>query len=400
MDNLLGLLGEQGDPSLPLALAALLNEADPEGSADFARFAAAFRSEVQRALEAEGQTATELSGDEVHDNLVGSVLPRLLDAGLIAPPGSDGWQFVRASGSWWDNARDARDETRTALLAAARLRGERRRGQSMTRRAPPVAGGSVLEGRNLSKSFKRRRVVDQVPDGYTLYAGGGGFWTTTLLRKMPYDVVKDFTPISLIVREVLVVTVNPSVPAKSIKELIALAKARPGVLNYGSSGIGNATHLSAELFKSMAGVNIVHAPYKGVSAALTSLINGEIQLLITDMGNVAPHIKSGKVRALAITTAETSALAPGLPTVSASGLPGYESLSITGIFALAGTPEPIVRRLNQEMVRFVRTSDAKERFLAYSQVAVGSSPEEFAATVKSEIAKLGKVIKDAAIKAE
>jgi len=217
---------------------------------------------------------------------------------------------------------------------------------------------------------------------------------------MPYDVVKDFAPISLIVREVLVVTVNPSVPARSIKELIAVAKARPGQLNYGSSGIGNATHLSAELFNSMGGVNIVHVPYKGTSAAIAALISGEIQLIITDMGNVAPLIKSGKVRALAITTAEASALAPGLPTVAASGLPGYESLSITGIFALAGTPGLVIRRLNQEMVRFVRTAEAKEKFLAYSQEAVGSSPEEFSNIVKSEIAKLGKVIKDAGITAE
>ena len=162
MSNLLGHLGEQGDPSLPLALAALLVEADEEGKAEFTRFAASFRSEVQRALEAEGQTARELSGDEVHDNLISSVLPRLVDAGLIAPAGPDAWQLIRATGPWWDNARDARAETRTALLDAARLRAESRRAQAMGRRAPPVAGGSVLEGRNLSKSFKRRRVVDQV----------------------------------------------------------------------------------------------------------------------------------------------------------------------------------------------------------------------------------------------
>ncbi len=162
MNNLLGHLGEQGDPSLPLALAALLVEADEEGTAEFTRFAASFRSEVQRALEAEGQTARELSGDEVHDNLVSSVLPRLLDAGLIAPPGPEGWQLIRATGAWWDNARDARDDTRNALLDAARLRAESRRAQAMGRRAPPLPGGSVLEGRDLSKSFKRRRVVDQV----------------------------------------------------------------------------------------------------------------------------------------------------------------------------------------------------------------------------------------------
>jgi len=162
MTNLLGALGEQGDPSLPLALAALLSEADADGRADFGRFAAAFRGEVLRALEAEGQTTRELSGDEVHENLVSSVLPRLLDAGLIAPPGTDGWQWIQPAGAWWDNARGSREETRAALLDAARLRAERRRGQAVTRRAGPLPGGSVLEGRDLSKSFKRRRVVDEV----------------------------------------------------------------------------------------------------------------------------------------------------------------------------------------------------------------------------------------------
>ncbi len=162
MSNLMGSLGEQSDPSLPLALAALLGEADADGQAEFTRFAAAFRSEVLRALEAEGQVARELSGDEVHDNLLSSVLPRLQDAGLIVPPGPEGWQVVAATGEWWDSARDAREETRTALLEAARARAESRRAQARARHAPSVVDGSVLEGSNLSKSFKRRRVVDQV----------------------------------------------------------------------------------------------------------------------------------------------------------------------------------------------------------------------------------------------
>ena len=179
-----------------------------------------------------------------------------------------------------------------------------------------------------------------------------------------------------------------------------MAKARPGELNYASGATGGSTHLAAELFKSMAGVNIVHVPYKGSAPAITALISGEVQLTITDVGLVAPHVKSGKLRALAVTSAEPSALVPGLPTVAASGLPGYEAVGMTGILAPAKTPAAIINRLNQEIVRVLNMPEVKEQFFNAGVEVVGSSPEQFAATIKSEIAKLGKVIKDAGIKVD
>ena len=215
---------------------------------------------------------------------------------------------------------------------------------------------------------------------------------------MPYDVVRDFSPISLLSRDTYIVVVHSSMPVKSIKELIALAKARPGELNFGSSAIGGPAHIASELFKSMAGVNIVHVPYKGGAAQLTALIGGEIHLSISDAGAVGPHVKSGKLRALAVTSAEPSALVPELPTVAVAGLPGYEAAAMTVMFAPGKTPGAIINRLNQEIVRFLRTTEARERFLKAGTEVVGSTPEEFAATIKSEIAKSSKVIADAGIK--
>jgi tripartite-type tricarboxylate transporter receptor subunit TctC len=230
---------------------------------------------------------------------------------------------------------------------------------------------------------------------------GGSVWTFQLLQKAPYDVLRDFSPVSLLVREVFVVAVHPSMPVKSVKELIALAKARPGELNYSSVGVGGSAHLATELFKSMAGgINVVHVPYKGNAGAITALISGEVQMLITDGGLLAPHIKAGKARAVAVTSAEPSALAPGLPTVSASGVPGYEAVSMTGVFVPAKTSAAIINRLNQEFVRFLSRPEVKEQFLGRGAEVVASSPEQFAAAVKSDLSNLGKAIKTAGIKAE
>ena len=236
-------------------------------------------------------------------------------------------------------------------------------------------------------------------DGYTLLVAGGSLWITPLLQKTPWD-VRDFLPLSQVSREINIVAVHPSVPVKSIKELIVLAKARPGELNYSSAAIGSSQQLGAELFKSMAGVNIVGISYKSSSAVITALISGEVQLTINDAGLLAPHVKSGKLRALAATSAEPSPMAPGLPTVAASGLPGYELVSMTGILAPAKTPGAVITRLNQEIVRVLNRADVKERFLSIGQEIVGSTPEQFAATIKSDIAKIGKVIKDAGIKVD
>ena len=238
------------------------------------------------------------------------------------------------------------------------------------------------------------------PDGYNLTVAGSAFWILQLLRKMPYDAVADFAPVSLISREVNILAVNPSVPATSVKELIALAKAKPGQLNYGSSTPAGPAHLAAELFKSMAGVNIVNVPYKITPMVITALIGGEVHLTIMDAGLVAPHVKTGKLRALAVTSAEPSALTPGLPTVAASGLPGYEVVGLTGIWAPAKTPAAIINRLNQEIVRVLNRADVKERFLNAGSEVVGGSPQEFTAMIKSDIARMSKVIKDAGIKVD
>src|SRR5262249_16237151 len=172
----------------------------------------------------------------------------------------------------------------------------------------------------------------------------------------------------------------------------------PGELNYGSGFGAGPSFLSTELLKSMAGLNIVRVAYKGNSASVTGLVSGEVQVLILDAGLLAPHAKSGKLRALAVTSATPSALAPGLPTVAASGVPGYETVGAGFLFSPAKTPAVIINRLNQEIVRFLNTSDAKDKFLSNGAEVVGSSPEQCAATIKSEIAKWGKVIKDAGIK--
>jgi tripartite-type tricarboxylate transporter receptor subunit TctC len=239
------------------------------------------------------------------------------------------------------------------------------------------------------------------PDGYTLTVAGGAFWILPLLlRKAPYDVVRDFSPISLLVREVNVVVVVPSLPVNSITELIALAKKKPGALNYASTGVGGTDNLATELFKSMAGVNIVHVPYKGTAPGIAGLLGGEVQMAITDSGNVAAHVKSGRLKALAVTTAEPSTLVPGLPTVAASGLPGYEMVGMTSIFAPAKTPVAIIKRLNQEIVRVLNLPSVRERFFNSGVEVVGSSPEQLAATVDSEIAKDGKIIRDAGIKVD
>ena len=236
-------------------------------------------------------------------------------------------------------------------------------------------------------------------DGYTLLVAGGSLWITPLLQKMPYD-IRDFQAISQISREINIVAVHPSVPVKSIKELIALAKARPGELNYSSAAIGSSQRLGAELFKSMAGVNIVGVSYKSSAAVITALISGEVQLTINDAGLLAPHVKSGKLRALAATSAEPSPLAPGLPTVAASGVPGYELVSTTGILAPAKTPGAVITRLNQEIVRVLNRADVKERFLSIGQQVVGGTPEQFAAIIKGDTTKWSKVIKDAGIKVD
>ena len=244
-------------------------------------------------------------------------------------------------------------------------------------------------------------VTKAPPDGYTLLFLGNTVWLQPLMRdKMSYDAVRDLVPITCAAAAPAILAAHPSLPAKSVKELIALAKARPGAINYSTSGVGSANHLAAELFKSMTGVKIVHVPYKGAAPATTALISGEVQLTVGNVGPVAPHIKAGRLKALAITSAQPSALMPGVPTIAASGVPGFESVVWAVAFAPARTPEVVINRLNQEIVRVLNQPETKKQLLDYGTEVVASSQAEIAAKMKSEIVTMGKVIKDAGIREE
>jgi tripartite-type tricarboxylate transporter receptor subunit TctC len=238
-------------------------------------------------------------------------------------------------------------------------------------------------------------------DGYNLSVQGGAFWVGPLLRKVAYDPIKDFSPISLLVREVNVLAVHPELPIQSVKDLIAHARANPGKLNYSSPGVGSTTHLASEMLKSMVGLNIVHVPYQGNQKAITALMSGEVQMAIFDAGLILPQVKAGRLRALAVTSLEPSALAPGLPTVASSGLAGYESIGLTGILAVGDKiPKAIITRLNQEVVRYLNRPEVKEQLLKNGVEMVGSSPEQFADAMKSDMTKMSKLIKDIGLKVE
>lgn len=243
-------------------------------------------------------------------------------------------------------------------------------------------------------------VAKASPDGYTLLVTSAILWIGPLMQKSPYDPVRDFAPVSLIVTTPNVLVVHPSLPAKSVMELIAAAKAKPGSLNYASAGTGGSTHLAAELFKSMAGVDIVKVSYRGAGPAIVEVLGGQVQLMFATAGSVTPHIKSGRVRALAVTSTHPSVLVPGLPTVAASGVPGYVSASPYGLLAPSRTPSGVVSRLNKEVLKLLNTPEIRDRFLNLGVEVVGSSPEQLAFTIKSKMGRMGKVIKDAGIRAE
>ena len=243
--------------------------------------------------------------------------------------------------------------------------------------------------------------VKAPPDGYTILLNGSVHWLMPFLRdNVPWDPVKDFLPITWIAGSPNIIVVHPSLPVRSVKELIALAKARSGEINYSSGGIGGSNHLAGELFRAMAGVDIVHVPFKGTGPALNGLFSGEVQVMFPNAGSVMPHVKSGRLRALAITSAQPSALAPSLPTVAASGVPGYDAEARFAVFAVAKTPGTIVKRLSQEIVAELKRPEVTERFLNTGSVVVASSPDELEAMVKSEMNRMGKVIKDAGIRAD
>jgi tripartite-type tricarboxylate transporter receptor subunit TctC len=242
-------------------------------------------------------------------------------------------------------------------------------------------------------------VVKTLPDGYTLFVLGTPFWIAPLIHKMNYDPVRDFAPVSMLTKSPSVLAVHPSLPAKSVKELIVLAKAKPGVLNYGSGLSGTAPHLAAELFKAMAGVNIVRIPYKGTGPALGALIGGETDLMLSTAGSTMPHVKAGRLRALAVASAQPSALVPELPTIAAT-VPGYESSNMNGMFVPAKTSAAIIAQLNREVLRVLDMQAVKDKFFSSGVEVAGGLPQALTATIKSEMLRLGKVIKDVGITEE
>lgn len=263
---------------------------------------------------------------------------------------------------------------------------------------PELLGQQVIVENRASSVITGELVAKAPPDGYTLLTAANSLWHGPLLQTVNYDPIKDFSPVSLLVTSPNILVVHPSLPVKTVKELIALGKARPGALNYGTSGNGTSSHLSAELFKSMAKIDMVRINYKGTGAAYTGLLGGEVQLIFSTPGGAAPHIKSGRLRALAVTSAQPSALYPGLPTVAGSGIPGYESAVPHGLVAPAKTPTVIVNRLHQDIVRVMTRPDVKEKFFNSGIEVVASTPEQFATYIKTDMARIGKVIKEAQIR--
>ena len=233
------------------------------------------------------------------------------------------------------------------------------------------------------------------PDGYTIM--GGTISThainASLYKTLPYDPVKDFTPITLIARVPNLLVVNPDVPAKNVKELIALMKANPSKYTFASSGNGTSQHLSGELFKSMAGVDMQHIPYKGSPAALQDVVSGQVTMTFDNITTAWPLAKAGKLRALAVTTAKRSPIAPDVPTLAEAGLAGYEIGSWQGVFAPAGTPVDVVKRLNAEIVKIINMPDVREKLVGLGAEPVGNTPDEFAAVVKGEVVKWAAVVK-------
>ncbi|MBL8380139.1 MAG: tripartite tricarboxylate transporter substrate binding protein [Burkholderiales bacterium] len=240
------------------------------------------------------------------------------------------------------------------------------------------------------------------PDGYTLIMGNAGSHgiNAALYRDLTYDIERDFVAITQVMRAPNVLVINPSLPAKSVAEFIALLKANPGKYSYASGGNGSSAHFTAELFKTMAGVDIAHVPYKGATPALGGVVGGEVVMF---MGNLPPamgHIKANRVRALAVTTAQRSSLAPELPTIAEAGLPGFETVAWFGLFAPAGTPPGMVARVRDEVVKIVQQPDTRERLVALGGEPVGNTSAEFAAIVRGDIAKWKRVAVAANIKAD
>jgi tripartite-type tricarboxylate transporter receptor subunit TctC len=282
--------------------------------------------------------------------------------------------------------------------------------------APNPPGGPTdilarLVGQKLSESMGQPVIIDNragaggnigtevaakaPPDGYTLLSGNNATFgaNASLYKRLGFDPIKDFTPVILVATQPNILVVHPSLPVKSVKELVALAKSKPGQLNYAGSGVGTAAHLAAELFKSMTDTNIVHISYKGAGPALTDLLAGHTQLMFATALSVTPHIKSARVRPLGVTTAKRSRLYSDLPTIAESGVPGFEATTWHGVLVPAGTPSAVVERLNGEINKMLQTQDVRDRIIALGGEIAGGSSREFSEHIRREIPKWAKVVK-------
>ena len=245
-------------------------------------------------------------------------------------------------------------------------------------------------------------VAKAAPDGYTLLMGaiGPNAVNAFIFAKMPYDTEKDFAPITQVARVPMLLVVHPSLPAKNVKELVALAQSKPNGLNFASGGIGASQHLAGELFKFMTGVQMVHVAYKGAAASVNDVLAGQAQLTFGDMVAFLPHAKAGRVRAIAVTTAQRSPAVPDLPTIAEAGVPGYEATAWYGMFAPAGTPAAIVNKISAEAVRILRTPEVSERVINLGAEPVGSTPAGYGDFLKAEMVRWSKVVRSAGIKSE
>jgi tripartite-type tricarboxylate transporter receptor subunit TctC len=245
-------------------------------------------------------------------------------------------------------------------------------------------------------------VARSAPDGYTLLMGAAGALTVAphVYAKVQFDTFKDFEPIALVGTSPYIVALHPSVPASSVAELTAYAKANPGKLNYGSSGTGGLPHLAGELYERLAGVDLVHVPYKGIAPAITDLVGGQVQLLFGDVGLVLPHVKAGNLKAIAVTSKQRATPLPDVPTMIEAGVPGYQMGTWWGLLAPAGTPRPIIARLSAEVRKALSLPEIQNAFKARSLEYELTTPEQFAARIRDEYDTWGRIVKEANIKSE